>query len=84
MEELVEKFNSGAEGEVYALYHKYWLHTGQMVNVQTQQHTVDQATVLCIDDFGYLRLRDSTGAEFSVFDDGNSFDMMRGLIRPKV
>ena len=78
------KFNSGEEEEVYRLYHSYWLHTGQSIEVRTPEHIADQATVLGIDQYGYLRLRGSQGAEFSVFDDGNSFDMMRGLIRPKM
>ncbi len=28
------QFNSGREEEVYALYHSYWLHTGQQVEVR--------------------------------------------------
>ncbi len=47
-------------------------------------HAADQATIRGIDHFGYLRLVGPDGSEFYVFDDGNSFDMMRGLIRPKV
>ena len=77
----MDKFNSGREEEVYNLYHHYWLHTGQEVELRPQQQ---QAVILGIDEFGYLRLRGRDGAEFSVFDDGNSFDMMQGLIRPKV
>jgi hypothetical protein len=34
LEELVWQFNSGREEEVYALYHLYWLHTGQQVEVR--------------------------------------------------
>jgi hypothetical protein len=34
LEELVGQFNSGREEEVYALYHRYWLHTGQLVEVR--------------------------------------------------
>ena len=39
--------------------------------------------VVGIDEFGYLKVIDDNKQEFTVFDDGNSFDMMEGLIRPK-
>lgn len=44
----------------------------------------NKPVVICgIDEHGYLRVREQTGREFSVQPDGNSFDMMEGLITPK-
>ena len=44
----------------------------------------EDVVVVGIDKFGFLRVYGSgSGEEFTVFDDGNSFDMMAGLIRPK-
>lgn len=42
------------------------------------------ATILGIDDFGFLKIQvDDTKKIESVQPDGNSFDMLRGLIVPK-
>jgi len=44
-----------------------------------------QATVIGVDDFGYLTVREKDSSEvISVHPDGNSFDMMKGVIYPKV
>jgi len=42
-----------------------------------------EVKIVGIDEYGYLIVKDRTGLQFSVHDDGNSFDMMNGLIRPK-
>lgn len=40
--------------------------------------------IVGLDEFGYLQVQDDTSRSiFSVHDDGNSFDMMAGLIKPK-
>lgn len=36
-----------------------------------------------IDDFGFLKVRSDDGAIISVQPDGNTFDMLEGLISPK-
>ena len=43
----------------------------------------ERTRIIGIDEYGYLRVRTASGLQFSVHDDGNSFDMMRGLIKPK-
>lgn len=40
-------------------------------------------TIIGIDDYGFLKVRDAHGNVFAVQPDGNSFDMMSGLIAPK-
>ena len=42
-----------------------------------------QATVVGIDDFGFLLVKMANGSERSVQDDGNSFDMLKNLIVQK-
>ena len=36
-----------------------------------------------IDDFGFLKVKPKVGKEFTVHPDGNSFDIMKGLIALK-
>ena len=36
-----------------------------------------------IDEFGYLRVKCTSGEELSLQPDGNSFDIMKGLIAMK-
>lgn len=60
-----------------------WLHTNQEVNAKFGDD-VKKCTVTGIDEFGYLKVTVAgSGEEAVVHPDGNSFDMMRGLIAPK-
>jgi len=84
LEEMIEKCNNGLFAEVEALYYKYWLHTDQRIKIMEEaEEKVKNVKVVGIDEFGYLKVIDDNNQEFTVFDDGNSFDMMEGLIRPK-
>lgn len=84
LEEVIEKCNNGQFAEVEALYYKYWLHGDQNIRIiENEDDIIKNVTVTGIDEFGFLKVRDSDNKEFTVFDDGNSFDMMEGLIRPK-
>jgi hypothetical protein len=44
LEDLLNMFNGGAEEEVYRLYHKYWLHNGQQVEVLLPGHSRPSGT----------------------------------------
>jgi len=84
LEELIEKCNNGLFDDVLNLYYKYWLHTDQTIKIMEEaDDVVKKVTVVGIDEFGFLKVVDDNKHEFTVFDDGNSFDMMEGLIRPK-
>ena len=48
------------------------------------RESTQKATVIGVDDFGYLRVQGQDGVLFSVHPDGNSFDMLRGLVAPTV
>ena len=85
LEELTDMMECGREEEVYSLYYKYWLHSGQTVEVSNSDGDKFGAVVDSIDEFGFLRVKNvPTGQIMTVQDDGNSFDMMRGLIAPKM
>ena len=85
IEDILVKCSSGQYSELETRYYKYWLHTHQQIRVQTgdDETGVSDARVVGIDEFGFLRVEDCDGQEYSVMDDGNSFDMMQGLVRPK-
>lgn len=45
----------------------------------------EKVVIRGLDDYGYLQVQTKrSGKIFSVHDDGNTFDMMKGLIRPKL
>lgn len=54
-----------------------------IVNVLRPNKTSFQATVIGLDDNGFLRVRSEDGEILDVRPDGNSFDMLAGLIAPK-
>ena len=84
-EELIDMMECGNEAKVYSLYYKYWLHSGQTVDVSTSSEDRFGAVVDSIDEFGFLRVRNIASDQIiTVQDNGNSFDMMRGLIAPKL
>lgn len=82
LEEIIEKCSSNDYSTVEKLYYKYWLHSGQQIVVRSSASDTE-VTVIGIDEFGFLRVKDTNDVEFSVMDDGNSFDMMEGLVRPR-
>lgn len=63
-------------------YHEYWLHSQQEVLLSDFNERV---TIRGIDENGYLQVRSKSNPDkiFSIGDDGNTFDMMKGLIRHK-
>jgi len=84
LEDLINKCNSGHFSEVESLYYKYWLHSGQEVKIyENDGDTFKNVNIIGIDEFGFLRVKNEDDQEFAVFDNGNSFDMIKGLIRSK-
>ncbi|CAI5440865.1 unnamed protein product [Caenorhabditis angaria] len=63
-------------------YYEFWLHSQQEILLADFNERVQ---IRGIDDYGYLQVRSKTNPEkiFSIGDDGNTFDMMKGLIRHK-
>lgn len=77
--------HSGSLEEFYSLYSQLWLHQDQEVQVQDESGATKSGIVSGIDEYGYLEvaMEGGGGQRMSVHPDGNSFDMLRGLILPK-
>lgn len=67
------------------LYTSRWLHSGQLVTVKQPNGTqLTNCEINGLDDFGYLWVESKeSGQRFSIQPDGNTFDMMANLIKPK-
>eukprot|EP00088_Acartia_fossae_P030779 TRINITY_DN31776_c0_g1_i1.p1 TRINITY_DN31776_c0_g1~~TRINITY_DN31776_c0_g1_i1.p1 ORF type:complete len:507 (+),score=78.12 TRINITY_DN31776_c0_g1_i1:46-1566(+) len=85
LEDFLRRFDDGRAQEVIQEYHKVWLHTNQQVEIHDGVcgEEPQPVRILGLDEYGYLLVQDQHGRQFSVHDDGNSFDMLNGLIRPK-
>jgi len=85
LESLIEQFNRGEEQNIFKMYYDVWLHGDQEVTLEgLQGQPASRVRIVGLDEFGYLQVQDDTSRSiFSVHDDGNSFDMMAGLIKPK-
>ena len=64
------------------LYHTYWLHGKQSVQVKSDNGVVKEGKIMSLDGDGFL-LVELENKLVSVHPDGNSFDMLQGLIFPK-
>ncbi|XP_054733910.1 biotin--protein ligase [Anastrepha obliqua] len=83
IERLLEKVKSGNFDYFYEQYYTQWMHDLQKVKICDKYGKKEEATVIGIDDVGYLRVRTIDGTIETVQPDGNSFDMLQGLIVPK-
>ncbi|KAL4716228.1 hypothetical protein ACJJTC_004722 [Scirpophaga incertulas] len=74
------------EGGVQAFleqYYQYWLHSGEEIRVQKHGgSTPVEGVILGVDDAGWLVVRTPAG-DLQLEPDGNTFDIMAGLIAPK-
>lgn len=84
VERLIDCVNAHKLQQVLNLYHDHWLHANSEISVRKGEEFI-LSQVLEIDDHGFLRVKlKSTGEIVTVHPDGNSFDMMNGLIVPKL
>ena len=85
LEKLMADVEEGRLDEVKQLYYQHWLHGGQVVTVTTREGEEPvEVEVVGIDDYGYLVARkQEDGETVTLHPDGNSFDMMKGLVMPK-
>ena len=84
LENLVDLLSSGQLNQVLALYHQHWLHSkGAEVTILTPNDETVTAQILGIDEHGFLRVQPREGPSITVHPDGNSFDMLSGLVVPK-
>ncbi|XP_011314628.1 biotin--protein ligase [Fopius arisanus] len=85
--ELENLYNILQEGNVdhfYDLYYNYWLHTDVEIDVISSEGTKQELKIIGIDRFGFLECQDNEGNISTVHPDGNSFDMLAGLIAPSL
>ncbi|KAJ3324299.1 biotin holocarboxylase synthetase [Boothiomyces sp. JEL0866] len=61
-------------------YYKYWLHTNQLVNVEDVDGNITECVIRGLDENGFLKAKTNAGGIISLQPDGNSFDMLKGLI----
>jgi len=83
LENFVNQIESGHMEVILDLYHKYWMHSDQQVTLKDDKGARTKGVVKSLDDDGYLSVELDDGRLVSVQPDGNSFDMMQGLIVPK-
>lgn len=66
------------------VYYKYWLHDNEDITVQVKdQLELVKGKISGVDSAGWLCVKTEFG-EITVAPDGNSFDMMNGLVAPKI
>ncbi|XP_068157492.1 biotin--protein ligase isoform X2 [Drosophila tropicalis] len=84
IERLLADVQNGDFESFYTLYYSLWLHSDQIVKICliTNEKEIE-AQIIGIDAFGFLRVKLPNGKEETVQPDGNSFDMLKGLIVPK-
>lgn len=54
------------------------------ISVATKDNQSRKVKIVGIDDFGYLTVKSVDGTVSAVQPDGNTFDMLKGLIAPKI
>lgn len=84
LEELINTFQNQGPAAVQHTYYKYWLHSNAVVTVQSEHRHTQSAEVVGVDSYGFLQARLSSGETITLQPDGNSFDMMEGLVYSKV
>uniref|UniRef100_A0AC34FMP7 BPL/LPL catalytic domain-containing protein n=1 Tax=Panagrolaimus sp. ES5 TaxID=591445 RepID=A0AC34FMP7_9BILA len=84
-EHYVNMFEKNGKQAFLRRYYDFWLHTREEIYVQNAATNIKEHVVIRgLDSYGFLEVRSKqNGKVFSVHDNGNTFDMMKGLIRPK-
>ncbi|KAK9874227.1 hypothetical protein WA026_002579 [Henosepilachna vigintioctopunctata] len=83
IEDLYDIVQNDNLDHFYDLYYKHWIHMYDKIKVESDDGQTQNATILGIDDFGFLKVRMENGELEVVHPDGNTFDMVKGLVAPK-
>lgn len=78
LEDTLLEYENNELEKLLPLYYNYWLHSSARVQVEGKE-----ANVIGIDDYGYLRVQYDDYKIATLHPDGNSFDLMQGLITLK-
>ncbi|XP_019617084.1 PREDICTED: biotin--protein ligase-like [Branchiostoma belcheri] len=80
-EEIIQEFQENGSDSFLQRYYSRWLHSEQKVHLSSEEGP--EATILGLDDSGFLSVVKNGGEIVSVQPDGNTFDMLRNLITIK-
>ncbi|GMR34751.1 hypothetical protein PMAYCL1PPCAC_04946 [Pristionchus mayeri] len=82
-EHFVKVYEIKGQAAFLEHYYKYWLHSREEVTLGEENEKV---VIRGLDKLGFLecRSRKMPSKLYSVADDGNTFDMMKGLVRMKL
>lgn len=83
IERLLDIVQDGDFQYLYDLYYKLWLHSNAEIVIIDADGNKKLATIIGIDDYGYLLVKQPNHEPESVHPDGNTFDILRGLISAK-
>ncbi|XP_069191803.1 uncharacterized protein [Procambarus clarkii] len=83
-EDLIETFQVKGPGAAQHIYYKYWLHSNATVTVQNEHRRTESAVIVGVDNYGFLEAQLVSGTTITLQPDGNSFNMMDGLIYSKL
>lgn len=83
IEHLIDVVQDGDFQYLYDLYYKLWLHSNAEIVIIDADGNKKLATIIGIDDYGYLLVKQANQEPESVHPDGNTFDILRGLISAK-
>ncbi|XP_045504178.1 biotin--protein ligase isoform X1 [Colias croceus] len=85
LEQILDQINTeGGVDSFLKQYYQYWLHDDEEIRVQTQDaDSPVTGTISGLDEYGWLLVRTEQG-ELRLQPDGNTFDIMSGLIAPKI
>uniref|UniRef100_A0A915D3W2 Biotin protein ligase C-terminal domain-containing protein n=1 Tax=Ditylenchus dipsaci TaxID=166011 RepID=A0A915D3W2_9BILA len=77
-------FETRGKEEFLKKYCAMWMHSNEEVSILRADSNTEQVVIIGLDSDGYLKVKGKqSGLVFSVQDDGNSFDMLNGLIHTK-
>ncbi|PVU86980.1 hypothetical protein BB559_006289 [Furculomyces boomerangus] len=84
MEEFYKMFLMSGFAPFESLYYKYWLHTGQVVNLKNYDYAQVRIKGISLET-GHLIAESVSGPKvvYDLHPDGNSFDFISGLIGKK-
>ncbi|XP_053671871.1 biotin--protein ligase [Anopheles nili] len=84
LEELYDSVQNEGVEKLQNEYYRHWLHQDAEISMIGPEGESLQGTIVGIDEYGFLLVKKQpSGDTVSVHPDGNSFDMMEGLIIPK-
>ena len=82
LELFIQEIELGNLSDILKLYYKYWLHSNAQITIWNSEDTF---VIQSLDEYGYLSVKSKKDDKiFSLQPDGNSFDMLKGIITQKV